>query len=100
MGDESESSEDGEEEKESEEEDSDQPEGSDEDNLHRRRQRKAAQQANYSFKEFDDMIKSALEDEGEAGNEANPENAEGKQLFDGFFKKNSKFRFSPRSSGW
>lgn len=46
-----------------EEEDEDDAEDSQaesDENLNKRRQRKAAQQANYSFKDFDDMIKSAL----------------------------------------
>lgn len=45
------------------EEDDDEAEDSQaesDENLNKRRQRKAAQQANYSFKDFDDMIKSAL----------------------------------------
>ncbi len=45
---------------EDEEDDAEASQNESEENLNMRRQRKAAKQANYSFKDYDDMIKSAL----------------------------------------
>ncbi|XP_045029400.1 uncharacterized protein LOC116923747 isoform X2 [Daphnia magna] len=61
-GEDEETSEDSGEDEDDEDDDDAENDESDE-NLNGRRQRKAAKQANYSFKDFDDMIKSALRDE-------------------------------------
>ncbi|XP_059351404.1 uncharacterized protein LOC130695810 [Daphnia carinata] len=76
-GEDEETSEDSGEDEDEEDEDDAENDESDE-NLNGRRQRKAAKQANYSFKDFDDMIKSALRDEGDEEEEESGGKGKGK----------------------
>ncbi|KAI9554559.1 hypothetical protein GHT06_019832 [Daphnia sinensis] len=96
-GEDEETSEDSGEDEDEEEDDDDADNNESDENLNGRRQRKAAKQANYSFKDFDDMIKSALRDEGDEEEEESGGKGKGKGPRSGVEGNSDEDEDKPRS---